>query len=82
MTKKKILSEEPLNRVKGGIRPEDVGDPVVLPGAIESYRVCPKCGACMFPQKIRQVNGKMEFPPHPSYYCSECEYQEITTRVF
>ncbi|GEM_PF-6731567 len=82
MSDNKRLIDEELENVHGGTRPEEVGDPVLLVNGIVSYEVCEKCGACMFPVKVRHAGGKMEFPIHPDYQCSECDNRHKTIRVF
>jgi len=81
MLDNKILKDEELENVHGGTRPEEIGDPIILVNGIVSYKVCDKCGAAMFPVKIRSASGSMILPVHPDYQCSECDNRTTTLHV-
>jgi len=82
MSKKEILKNEDLENIHGGTRPEEIGEPRLLIQGIWSYEICEKCGAAMFPVKVRHAGGTMILPSHPDYKCSECDNRHITIKVF
>jgi len=81
MSKMIQINDEELENVHGGTRPEDIGDPIMLANGIVSYKVCDKCGAAMFPVKIRSAGGSMILPLYPDYQCSECDNRIEPIRV-